>query len=115
MLLKIIKMLESRGKKEDKILLTHVYDVIHNKGQRNIKTKELEKKIKGVYFNPKWYGGYSATFAGLEVADLFSYPIHQYVKYKKENISFEVIKDKIAYYPDFLNKGIKIYPKEKDD
>lgn len=110
-----IIMLESRGKKEDKILLTHIYDIIHNKGQRNIKTKELEKKIKGVYFNPKWYGGYSATFAGLEIADLFSYPIHQYVKYKKENISFEVIKDKIAYYPDFINKGIKIYPKEKDD
>lgn len=108
-------MLESRGKKEDKNLLKHIYDVIHNKGQKNIKTKELEKKIKGVYFNPKWYGGYSATFAGLEIADLFSYPIHQYVKYKKENLSFSTIKDKIEYYPEFMNKGIKIYPKEKDD
>ena len=82
--------------------------------QGKIKTRELEKKIKCVHFNPKWYGGYTAIFAGLEIADLFSYPIHQYVKYKKENISFNTIKDKIEFYPNFMNKGIKIYPKDKD-
>ena len=109
-----IIMLESRGKKEDKGLLKHIYEVIHNKGQKKIKPKELEKKIKGVYFNPKWYSGYVSTFSGLEIVDLFSYPIHQYIKYKKENISFETIKEKIESYPNFKNKGIKIYPKEKD-
>lgn len=109
-----IIMLESRGKSEDKILLNHIYDVIHTKGRAKISTKEFEEKIIGVYFNPKWYGGHSSTFVGLEIADLFSYPIHQYIKYKKENLSFETIKDKIVGYPNFNNKGIKIFPKKKD-
>ena len=109
-----IIMLESRGKSEDKTLLSHIYDIIHNKGRAKISTKELEEKIIGVYFNPKWYGGHSSTFVGLEIVDLFSYPIHQYVKYKKSNLSFETIKEKIVGYPNFNNKGIKIFPKEKD-
>ena len=109
-----IIMLESRGKSEDKILLNHIYDVIHTKGRAKISTKELEEKILGVYFNPKWYGGHSSTFVGLEIADLFSYPIHQYIKYKKENLSFKTIKEKIVGYPNFNNKGIKVFPKEKD-
>ena len=108
-----IIMLESRGKSEDKTLLSHIYDIIHNKGRAKISTKELEEKIIGVYFNPKWYG-HSSTFVGLEIVDLFSYPIHQYVKYKKSNLSFETIKEKIVGYPNFNNKGIKIFPKEKD-
>ena len=110
-----IIMLESRGKKDDKELLKHIYDIIHNKGKNKISTKEFEDKIVGVYFNPKWYDGHSSTFCGLEIADLFSYPIHQYIKYKKENLSFNVIKDKIVCYPKFENKGIKVFPKEKDD
>ena len=110
-----IIMLESRGKEEDKALLNHIYDTIHNKGINKISTKELEKKILGVYFNPKWYSGHSSTFSGLEIVDLFSYPIHQYIKYKKENPSFNLIKTKIACYPNFENKGIKIFPKEKGD
>ncbi len=109
-----IIMLESRGKIEDKILLKHIYDIIHNKGIAKISTKLLEQKIMGVYFNPKWYGGHSSTFVGLEIADLFSYPIHQYIKYKKENLSFKVIKEKIVGYPNFNNKGVKVFPKEKD-
>ena len=109
-----IIMLESRGKKEDKILLNHIYDIIHNKGRAKISTNELKTKILGVYFNPKWYGGHSSTFVGLEIADLFSYPIHQYIKYKKESLSFKAIKEKIVGYPNFNNKGIKVFPKEKD-
>ena len=105
-----IIMLESRGKKDDKQLLGHIDTIIRNKGTMGIKSNELIKKIIGVYFNPKWYGGHSSTFSGLEIADLFSYPIHQYVKYKKENISFNVIKNKIDCYPNFKNKGIKIFP-----
>ena len=83
--------------------------------QTTVEIKEANIKIKGVYFNPKWYGGHSSTFAGLEIADLFSYPIHQYVKYKKPNKSFQAIESKIASYPDYTNRGLKIYPREKDD
>lgn len=110
-----IIMLESRGKKDDQRLLNHIYEIIYKKGTTGISTFELIKKIKGVYFNPKWYGGHSSTFAGLEIADLFSYPIHQYVKYKKPNKSFQAIESKIASYPDYTNRGLKIYPREKDD
>lgn len=110
-----IIMLESRGKSNDKILLKHIYEVIYKRGQKNISTGEFKSKIHGVYFNPKWYDEHSSTFAGLEIADLFSYPIHQYIKYNEENPSFKVIKNKLSGYPDFQNKGVKIFPKEKDD
>lgn len=110
-----IIMLESRGKKDDKVLLKHINDVINVNGAKKISSKELTEKIIGVYFNPKWYGGHSTTFVGLEIADLFSYPIHQYIKYKEKNISFKTIENKINCYPNYINKGIKIFPKEKDD
>lgn len=110
-----IIMLESRGKKDDGVLLKHISDIINTKGTKGIKAKELSKKIEGVYFNPKWYGGYSSTYAGLEIADLFSYPIHQQIKYNNNNKSFKLIENKINCYPNYENKGIKIYPKEKND
>ena len=103
-------MLEARGKKEDKQLLKHIYDVIYNKGRRNITTNELKSKIIGVFFNPKWNEEYSSTFMGIEIADIFSYPIHQFIKYKKENPAFKVLESKIAGFPDYINKGIKIFP-----
>lgn len=107
-----IIMLEARGKNEDNDLLKHVIKIL-NTGKKNIPPEELKEKIIGVYFNPKWNEEYSHTFAGLEFADLFSYPIHQFAKYHKENAAFEIIKPKIDKYPDFLNKGIKIFPNEK--
>ena len=108
-------MLESRGKSNDKILLNHIYEVIYKRGKKNISVGEFKSKIHGVYFNPKWYDGHSSTFAGLEITDLFSYPIHQYIKYNEENLSFNIIKNKLSGYPNFQNKGIKVFPKEKDD
>ncbi len=110
-----IIMLESRGKNDDKILLNHTKDIIFKKGRNKIPSTELQKKILGIYFNPKWYGGHSSTFAGLEIADLFSYPIHQYIKLKRENLSFNIIKSKIDGFPNFEGKGLKIFPKEKND
>lgn len=108
-----IIMLEARGKDEDKKLLKHIYDVINIRGRKNITTQELNSKIAGVYFNPKWNEKYDSTYIGLEIVNLFSYPIHQYVKYKKENPAFEVLKTKLDGYPNFINKGIKIFPMKK--
>ena len=105
-----IIILESRGKKEDKLLLGHISKIIRKKGTKGIRKNELMKKIKGVFFNPKWYDNHSSTFAGLEIVDLFSYPIHQYVKYNKSNLAFDTLKSKINGYPNFKNKGVKIYP-----
>lgn len=106
-----IIMLEARGKEEDKILLKHIYEVINIKGKKYISTNEFKKKIEGVYFNPKWNEEYNSTYVGLEITDLFSYPIHQYVKYQKTNPAFEVLKPKISGYPEFINKSIKLFPK----
>ena len=54
-----IIMLEARGKDEDKKLLKHIYDVINIRGRKNITTQELNSKIAGVYFNPKWNEKYT--------------------------------------------------------
>lgn len=107
-----IIMLEARGKNEDKELLNHIQSVL-NTGRTRIKSKELKEKIKGVYFNPKWNVKYSHTFTGLEIADLFSYPIHQCIKYDKSNEAFEIVKFKLAKYPEYKNKGLKIFPEKK--
>lgn len=107
-----IIMLEARGKNEDKDLLAHIIKVL-NTGRKNISSEELHEKIVGVYFNPKWDEEYSHTFAGLEIVDLFSYPIHQFVKYEKSNPAFEILKTKLDRYPNFMNKGIKVFPNKK--
>lgn len=107
-----IIMLEARGKNEDKDLLNHIITIL-NTGKKNIPSEELKEKIVGVYFNPKWNEEYSHTFTGLEFADLFSYPIHQFAKFQKENEAFKILKSKIDKYPDYLNKGIKIFPNKK--
>lgn len=106
-----IIILEARGKKEDKQLLNHIYNIIYNRDKNKITTNELKSKIQGIYFNPKWNEKYISTYVGLEITDLFSYPIHQYIKYNKENPSFEILKKKIDGYPKFINKGIIIFQK----
>lgn len=107
-----IIMLEARGKNEDQKLLEHILKVMNN-GNKKITSKEIKEKIIGIYFNPKWNKEYSHTFTGLEIVDLFSYPIHQCIKYKQKNLSFEIVEKKIYKYPNYMNKGLKIFPKNK--
>lgn len=105
-----IVILESRGKKEDYDLLLHISKIINKSGTKTISSKELKNKIVGVYFNQKWNKNYSKTFVGIEIADLFSYPIHKYIKYGIKDKSFQVIEPKLSGYPEYKNKGIKIFP-----
>lgn len=83
-----IIMLEARGKEEDKQLLGHISKVINRTGTKKISSKELKSKIDGVYFNPKWNEEYSSTYVGLEITDLFSYPIHKYIKRKTKDKAY---------------------------
>ena len=106
-------MLEARGKEEDKELLDHISKVINTTGTKKISSKELKSKIDGVYFNPKWNEEYSSTYIGLEITDLFSYPIHKYVKRNNKDKAFLTFEDKIAGYPNYINKGIKLFPPEQ--
>ena len=39
----------------------------------------------------------------------------KYIKYKKETPAFASIKDKIVGYPNCNGKGLKVFPKEKND
>ena len=106
-------MLEARGKDEDKELLDHISKVINTTGTKKISSKELKSKIDGVYFNPKWNEEYSSTYIGLEITDLFSYPIHKYIKRNTKDKAFLIFEDKIVGYPNYKNKGIKIFPPDK--
>ena len=108
-----IIMLEARGKDEDKELLEHISKVINHTGTKKISKEELKSKIVGVYFNPKWNKEYSSTYVGLEITDLFSYPIHKFVKRNKKDKAFLMFEDKIVGYPNYKNKGIKIFPPDK--
>lgn len=108
-----IIMLEARGKNEDGKLLEHISKVISKTGTKKISAKELKSKIDGVYFNPKWNEEYSSTYIGLEITDLFSYPIHKYVKRDIKDRAFLTFEDKIIGYPDYRNKGIKIFPSKR--
>ena len=108
-----IIMLEARGKEEDKELLKHISKVINHTGTKKISSKELRNKIDGVYFNPKWNEDYNFTYVGLEITDLFSYPIHKYIKRNIKDKAFIIFEDKIVGYPNFNNKGIKIFPPSK--
>ncbi len=105
-----IIMLEARGKEEDNNLLEHISKVINKTGTKRINSKELKNKISGVYFNPKWNEEYSSTYVGLEIADLFSYPIHKYIKRNIKDKAFLVLENKLVGYPNYKNKGIKIFP-----
>lgn len=108
-----IIMLEARGKAEDKELLKHISKVINHTGTKKISSKELKNKIDGVYFNPKWNEEYSSTYVGLEITDLFSYPIHKYIKRNTKDKAFLIFEDKIVGYPNYKNKGIKLFPSDK--
>ena len=103
-------MLEARGKDEDFILLNEMKNIIFNTGIKDISPKELQSKISGIYFNPKWNKKYDGTFSGLEIADLTSYPIHKYIRNNKKDKAFEIIESKIDRFPDYINKGLKIFP-----
>lgn len=107
-----IIMLEARGKEEDSELLEHISKVIRKTGTKNIKSSELKNKIKGVYFNPKWNEEYSSTYTGLEITDLYSYPIHKFIKRNKKDQAFLTYENKIVGYPNYNNKGIKVFPNQ---
>lgn len=105
-----IVMLESRGKKEDKELLEHIKN-IYDYGTDYTDSLTM-KKIKGVYFNPKWCkrAYEKQSYFGLELADLVSYPLFKYFAYGKTDKAFEIIYKKIHGYPNIKGRGFKTFP-----
>lgn len=108
---KCVIVLESRGKKEDNLLLNQIKELIDNRAYYESTTSSF-KKISGVYFNPKWSKGELElkSYWVLELADLYAYPIYKYLAHGKEDKSFEVLKPKIYGYPNIKGYGLKSFP-----
>lgn len=111
-------VLETRGYKEDRILLEHLKRVIDtgtgNYNRKYVSSNEFKKTIEGIYFNPKWCisSDNKKSYYGLEIADLFSYPIHNYVRSNCQTRSrpYEVLENKLINYPCYIGFGLKIFP-----
>ncbi len=103
-------ILESRGKKEDKMLLDKIKYLIDY--GNNMNEASTFSKIKGVYFNPKWsrIADNKKSYWELELSDLCAYPIHKYLAYGTMDPAFDVLKNKICGFPNFMGRGLKKFP-----
>lgn len=109
---KVALVFESRGELEDHQLLAHVSKVFYSSGTKELAKEKIRDRIRGVFFNSKHSKiDPNNVYPGIEVADLFSYPIHRYVKYGRKGKDFESIETRIAYYPKYMGKGIRKFPK----
>ena len=101
-------VLESRGKNEDRKLLSHIRQLFQ-KGT-NFTNASQYSKVKGVYFNPKWTSDFQKSFLGLEIADLCAYSIYKQFVSENGYASFEIVKKHFYGYPNYLGRGLKIFP-----
>ena len=61
------------------------------------------------------FGDKKANSIGLQLADLIAYPIGRHVlKPHEENLAFKIIEQKFHKFPNYLQKGLKIFPKNSD-
>lgn len=103
-------LLEARGPKEDMELLNHIKHLLDC--GNDYYSPDTFKKIKGVYFNPKWcqMSNNQMSYWELELADLCAYPIQKYFVYGTRDKAFETLLPKISCYPYFYGKGLKSFP-----
>lgn len=107
-----ILLLEARGKEEDAGILKFLVELLEN--GNNYHNKKHFKRIKGVYFNPKWCFNKNkgkASFPLLELSDLVSFPIFKYIKTGRKDLAFEAFEQKLHNYPNFHGYGIKKFPR----
>lgn len=101
---------EARGPREDKELLDQIKSLLDRGNQ--FYSSDTFKKIKGVYFNPKWcqMANDQMSYWELELADLCAYPIQKYFVYGTRDKAFETLLPKISCYPNYYGKGLKSFP-----
>ena len=98
---------EERGKKEDKMLLSHFNSII-DQGTFYVSPDRLKQKVSRFSFHNKY-----DNITGLQVADLCAYPMARHLLYPKEPyIPFKIIERKI--YADnkgkYMGWGLKVFP-----
>lgn len=105
-----IIVLESRGKNEDKKLLDFIKKIIDS-GTRYVDAKYF-KKIKGVYFNPKWCKRVNdkKSYWILELADLCVYPFYKYYAHETSDQAYKTLLPKLSGYPNYIGIGLKSFP-----
>lgn len=103
---------EARGLREDKKLLGHAAELLYSSGTKWAKKTQLQKWVRGVFFNSKSTLRDEANlYPGIEIADLFSYPIHRYARFGHIGKDFEVVRQKMYGYPRPSKKGLILFPK----
>lgn len=103
-----IIVVESRGSKENKLLLDTALKIITNGNRYHDST--FFSNIKGIYFNPKRTKDKKLSFPHLELSDLISYHIHNFVKNNKKSSEYLLIEPKLYNYPNFTGYGMKLFP-----
>jgi len=103
-----VVLLESRGFKEDCLVLSKLKNLLESGNDYN--SEDNFSCISGVYFNPKRTSDGRQSYWPLEISDILSYRIHRFIRTGIEDEDFVCIKDKIFGYPDFEGKGLKIFP-----
>ncbi len=100
----LVIIIERRGTKEDKQLLSH-FKKVCTTGLGNATPETLQKLCAGFIFHNK-----KENINGLQLADLVAYPIARHVLAPdKPNQAFEVLKPRIYKGCTSLD-GLKIYP-----
>ena len=109
---RVALVFETRGTKEDKKLLGHAAKLLYSSGTKWAKKIQLQKWVRGVFFNSKstMKDGLN-LYPGIEIADLFSYPIHRYARYGHTGKDFEIVKQKLYGHPRSSKKGFNLFPK----
>lgn len=98
---------EERGKREDKMLLSHFNSII-DRGTYYIQPDRLKGKVRGFSFHNK-----HDNVVGLQIADLCAYPMARHLLHPKEPyIPFEVIEGKIYSNNKgrYVGWGLKVFP-----
>jgi len=103
--------------KRQKDRITHI--VIESRMDNQ--NKELEQAFQNIIEKNKGsqkdyplkliFGDKKANSVGLQIADLIAYPIGRYVlKPDEENLAFKIVEQKFHKFPNYLQKGLKIFP-----
>ena len=98
---------EERGKKEDRMLLSHFNSII-DRGTYYLKPDRLRQKITGFSFYNK-----HENITGLQIADLCAYPMARHLLHPKEPyIPFTIIEKKIYRNKKgrYMGWGLKVFP-----
>ncbi len=94
-------IIESRGKKEDDEL-----QIVFNKIVEIHLPMQTTYPIKLIFADKK------TNSIGLQIADLIAYPIGRFlINPEQENRAFKIVEKKFRLYPDYSEKGLKVFPR----